>query len=369
MTYEKLSTPLPRLGILGASRIVRAALMEEAAGFVEVAAIAARDWQRAEAFAREHDIPKAYGSYQELIDDPTIDLIYNALPASGHVPWSSAALRSKKHVLCEKPFALDTQEAEACVALAQAEGRLLMEAHHWRYHPLTSAAEEALLGLSSLHNPVHIEATFVGGLNNPGDIRLSPLLGPGVLMDYGCYTIQWCDWAAGCIFSGARRQPEQPRKGENPSRPFLLNSQIKEGEPGVDLAADVTLGFEPLPHGEAEFPALTAHFTCDMQDNTPFRAFVRVTCGDTVVHFENPLNVRGSFLTVEQAGKKTLLEPSGLTTYGGQLRAFLGALSTGEPPITSGANIIRSQALLDECYRMGGLLTRKELREQALEKP
>src|SRR5690606_24531118 len=150
----------------------------------------------------ELEIPRAYGSYQELIDDPGLDAIYVALPCSEHVPWTLKALRAGKHVLCEKPFALHLDEATQAVELAGECGKILMEAHHWRYHPLVPLAETAFQELGQLKS---IRAEFTGALNNPSDIRMNPLLGPGVLMDFGCYLVQWVSWVAAA--SGVKCDP------------------------------------------------------------------------------------------------------------------------------------------------------------------
>lgn len=350
MDFSILQRECPRLGVLGASRIVRSAIFSEAKGVVDVCALAARDLGRAKSFSAEAGVPRAYGSYEELIDDPEIDVIYNALPASGHAPWSALALRAGKHVLCEKPFGLHVDEARELVALAARERRLLMEAHHWRYHPLVAVAEKALGDFGMVEEPISVEAQFFGGLNNPGDIRLDPLLGPGVLMDFGCYTIQWCSWLVGALL------------GEDSARRAkVVRSEIIEGQPGVDLFARVEMGF-----GSKTSEGLRTSFSCDMRDGTPFRAFVRVTAGDRSLHFENPLNVRGAHLVVRRGNSEERFEPQGHTTYGGQLRAFVRALRTGVAPHNTGDQIIQTQALLDDCYRKAGVIGRRELREKAL---
>lgn len=349
MEFVLLQRERPRLGVLGASRIVRTAMVREAHGVVDVCALAARDLDRARRFADEANIPRAYGSYEELIDDPEIDIVYNALPASGHAPWSARALRAGKHVLCEKPFGLHVDEARELVALAAEEKRLLMEAHHWRFHPLVAFAEKALVSFRRLAGPIEIEAQFFGGLNNSGDIRLDPLLGPGVLMDFGCYTIQWCCWILGAL------------RGEDSARAAsIVRSEIVEGAPGIDLSAAVTMGF--FPHAQD----VSARFSCDMRDETPFRAFVRVKAGGCSVHFENPLSTTGSYIVVSDGSSEERILPEGHTTYGGQLRAFVRALRTGVAPQNTGEQIIQTQALLDECYRKAGVIGRRELRERAL---
>lgn len=342
---------MPRVGVLGASRVVLLALDKEAAGVMDVCALGARDLSRARAFAEKVQIPRAYGSYEELIADPDVDIVYNALPASGHAHWSARALRAGKHVLCEKPFGLHVDEAKELVALAEQERRLLMEAHHWRFHPLVAQAEAELSKWGQFDGPVSVDAQFFGGLNNPGDIRLDPLLGPGVLMDFGCYTIKWCCWIVGALL------------GEDSARaPSIKRSEVIEGEPGIDLRAEVQMEFVTRRKRD-----VAARFTCDMRDGTPFRAFVRLTAGEKVLHFENPLNLSGAYVLVNESGKEERFEPRGHTTYGGQLRAFVRALRTGEAPPNTGNEIIETQALLDQCYRKAGVISRRDLRKKALE--
>src|SRR6186713_2648357 len=121
---------LPRVGVLGASRIVPKALLTPGVGLIALCAVAARDPERARSYAHTHRIAESYGSYEALLERPDIAAVYVALPAAAHAEWSLAALSAGKHVLCEKPFGLSLAEADACVARARAEGLLLMEAHH-----------------------------------------------------------------------------------------------------------------------------------------------------------------------------------------------------------------------------------------------
>jgi predicted dehydrogenase len=307
-----------------------------------VVAVAARDESRAQEYASEHGIARAYGSYRELIDDPEIDLVYNALPASGHAPWTISALESEKHVLCEKPFGLHAEEAQRAVEVAVSHRHLLMEAHHWRYHPLVPKMGTAL---GSLRGDVKIEAVFNGGLNNPGDIRFSPALGPGVLMDYGCYTIQWSAWAAQVI--SARSKQEVPTVQE---------AQMTEAEPGIDLVADVHLDF----HG------ISAHLLCDMRDEAPFRAYLRAEGENGFVQLETPLIGEGAKLEKSLDGQTETTVSEGPSTYVGQMVALLDALESGEPPITSGDDIVRTQRTLDAIYEHGGVISRRDLRQRAL---
>src|SRR5262245_55899785 len=133
-----------RIGILGAARIAPRALVEPARACprVEVVSVAARDPERARAFADEHGLSRAEPSYEALVASPDLDAIYVALPNGAHAPWSIRALAAGKHVLCEKPIASNGDEADEMVRAADEHGRVLMEAFHYRYHPLAQRVVE-----------------------------------------------------------------------------------------------------------------------------------------------------------------------------------------------------------------------------------
>ena len=128
-----------RFGILGAARIAPIAMVKPAAeeSEAEVTAIAARDLERARRFAAKHKISMAYGSYAQLLADPRIDAVYIAVPNSLHGRWTNAALEAGKHVLCEKPFTANAEEAATIAEAARHSGLVVMEAFHYRYHALT----------------------------------------------------------------------------------------------------------------------------------------------------------------------------------------------------------------------------------------
>src|SRR5215212_2503761 len=129
-----------RLGVLGAARIAPAAVVKPArnSAEAEVVGIAARDRARADAFATKHGIPRVFDTYADLLADPDIDAIYNPLPNGLHAQWTIAALEAGKHVLCEKPFTANAKEAEDVAAVATRTGLVVMEAFHYRYHPLAA---------------------------------------------------------------------------------------------------------------------------------------------------------------------------------------------------------------------------------------
>ncbi len=185
-----------RWGILSTAKIARTkvipALFNSAHN--EVVAIASRNLSSAKACAQELAIPTAYGSYQELLDDPNVDAIYNPLPNDLHVPWSIAALEAGKHVLCEKPIGLNVADTAKLIAASEAHPHLrLMEAFMYRFHPQWQAVKkwlaEGLIGEVKA-----VQAYFTYNNHEADNIRNNPAAGGGALMDIGCYGISVARW-------------------------------------------------------------------------------------------------------------------------------------------------------------------------------
>ncbi|OFW07446.1 MAG: NAD-binding protein [Acidobacteria bacterium RIFCSPLOWO2_02_FULL_67_36] len=179
-----------RWGVLGVARIATLKVIPamQAGQWTEVAAIASRDIMKARAAAGALHIPKAYGSYEELLADPDIDAIYNPLPNHLHVPWTIRAAQARKHVLCEKPIALNADEAAGLIAVRDAAGVLIQEAFMVRTHPQWQRAKE--LVRSGRIGPVRsIVGVFSYFNDDPTNIRNIPEWGGGGIMDIGCYLI------------------------------------------------------------------------------------------------------------------------------------------------------------------------------------
>jgi len=155
----------------------------------EITAIASRDLERAKATATNLGIPKAYGSYEELLADPDIDAVYNPMPNHLHVPWSIKALQAGKHVLCEKPIALTSAEAQTLVDEAQRHPHLkVMEAFMYRHHPQWRLAKR-LVSEGKIGQLRTIDSFFSYYLDDPDNVRNQADIGGGGLMDIGCYNI------------------------------------------------------------------------------------------------------------------------------------------------------------------------------------
>ncbi len=155
-----------------------------------LAAVASRSQASAEAYAKEKKIPRAHGSYEALLADPDIDVIYNSLPNHLHAEWTVKAVEAGKHVLCEKPLALTVEEVDAVKAAARTHGRVVAEAFMYRHHPQTLKVQDIVKG-GSLGTVKLIRGSFSYVLSREGDVRLNPDWGGGSIWDIGCYPISY----------------------------------------------------------------------------------------------------------------------------------------------------------------------------------
>ncbi len=208
-------------------------------------AVASRDPQRAQTYARKHKVPRAHPSYASLLADPQVDVIYNPLPNSLHAEWTIKALKAGKHVLCEKPLALSVDEVDAMTEASREHDRLVVEALMYRSHPLTLKAREVVRS-GKLGRLRLVRGTFSYPTVNPGNYRLEPEMGGGSLWDVGIYPLGY-----------AR---------------FLL-----ETEP-VEVFGAQTLGATGVDESfaaQCRFPGdITLQFDCSMA--TPYHTFMEV---------------------------------------------------------------------------------------------
>jgi D-xylose 1-dehydrogenase (NADP+, D-xylono-1,5-lactone-forming) len=155
---------------------------------VELIAVASRDQSRAEAYAREWEIPRAYGSYEALLADPEVEAVYISLPNTLHAEWSIKTLDAGKHVLCEKPFTRHPEDVESSFDAAERNGRLLSEAFMYRHNPQTAKLVE-LVRAGAIGELRLIRSAFSYGLYDQENIRLRTDVEGGALMDVGCYNV------------------------------------------------------------------------------------------------------------------------------------------------------------------------------------
>ena len=184
-------------GILSTADINRKVIPgAKASQKVDLVAVASRDRQRAEAYAREWGIERAHGSYEALLEDPDVEAVYISLPNTMHSEWSIRALEAGKHVLCEKPFSRDIAEVEQAFDAAEREGRLLMEAFMYRHNPQTKRLQE-LVGEGTIGDLRIVRAAFSYSLFDAENIRLRTDVDGGSLMDVGCYCVSGSRLLAG----------------------------------------------------------------------------------------------------------------------------------------------------------------------------
>ena len=188
-----------RWGILGVAKINERLLPAFAkASHAELHAIASRSLNRARSAAAAASIPIAYGSYEALLDDPAVDVVYNPLPNTLHAEWTIKAAERGKHILCEKPLAPNAAEAQRVIDVCRAKGVHLMDGFMWPHHPRTARLRQ-LLDSGSLGELRRVTGTFTFPLKplTPVNIRLRPELGGGSLLDVGCYPVYAIRWAFG----------------------------------------------------------------------------------------------------------------------------------------------------------------------------
>jgi D-xylose 1-dehydrogenase (NADP+, D-xylono-1,5-lactone-forming) len=186
-----------RWGILSTARIKRAVIPPiKSSPRHELVAIASRSLSQAQAAAREWGIPKSYGSYEALLADPQIDVVYNPLPNSLHAEWTVKACQAGKHVLCEKPLAVTIEDVDAITKAADKAGVLVAEAFMYRHHPQTRLVRE-LVQSGEIGQLRLVRGAFSFTISNPNDVRLSADLGGGSIWDVGCYPISYARYVVG----------------------------------------------------------------------------------------------------------------------------------------------------------------------------
>jgi predicted dehydrogenase len=241
-----------RWGILSTADIARKKVIPgiQRADRCEVVAIASRDGETARRVAGELGIPRWHGSYEALLADDEVDAVYIPLPNHLHAEWTIAAARAGKHVLCEKPLALDPTEAQGMVDACRVEGVVLMEAFMYRQHPSWQAVHE-LVASGRIGRLSAIQSWFSYYNDDPTNIRNIRAFGGGALYDVGCYPINLSRWLFG-------------------TEPDRVQATItRDPASGVDVLTSAVLGF-----GDA-----VATFTCSIRTETDQRVHVYGTEG------------------------------------------------------------------------------------------
>jgi predicted dehydrogenase len=317
-----------RFGILGAARIAPDALIKAAHNLpeAEIVAVAARDPKRAREFAATNKIPRVIATYDDLVNDPELDAIYNPLPNSLHCEWTIAALRAGKHVLCEKPLASNAAEAERMSKAADETRKILGEAFHYRYHPLADRVR-ALISDGTLGRLVHVEGHFAVPIPET-NIRFDWSLAGGATMDLGCYPLHMIHYFSGLM-------------------PRVLSAKAETGPKNIDIAMDVDLELAGGP---------TARMTCAMKKDSVMSATFMARGDRGELRVINPIAPqRGHQLTLKTgAGEKSETVP-GDSTFTYQLRAFVKAVRGDAKFPTGCAEGVVNMRVIDDVYRAAGL--------------
>lgn len=245
-------------GLLSTAKINRALITPlRASNQTRLLAIASRSISSAESYAREWDIPRAHGSYESLLADPEIDVIYNSLPNHLHAEWTVKALRAGKHVLCEKPFALTLNEVDAMNQAAYETGKILAEAFMYRHHAQTLKIKE-IVDSGALGKLQLIKGAFTFTLTREGNFRFAKEMGGGSIWDVGCYPISYARMIIGA-------EPDE-----------VFGWQVT-GEGGSDLSFIGQMRFKDEVH---------AQFDCGFK--SPFRVYMEIIGSEGALRIPNP---------------------------------------------------------------------------------
>ena len=322
-----------RVGLLGAAKIAPSALIQPAKCVpdMKIVAVAARDFARAKEFAAKFGIGRVHASYDAMIADPEIDALYIPLPNGLHGGWAIKALQAGKHVLCEKPIAANAIEAEAMAQAARDSGRVLMEAFHYRHHPLAQRIAD-IAASGELGTIRHIRSTMCFPLPIFKDIRYNFSLAGGAMMDAGCYAVHMARLVGG---------PD----------PEVVSAVPKLRDAKVDRAMEAELCF---PSGA------TATVTVSMWSWKLLNISLHVTGSLGEMHVSNPIAPQFWHKLTVRTGKGTRTEHLGKRpTYLYQLEAFSEACLRGGPVLTSAEDGERNMAVIDAIYRAAGMPVRQ----------
>jgi predicted dehydrogenase len=292
---------------------------------VEIVAVGSRDGAKAQAYAAEHGIERAHGSYEALIDDDGVDAIYIGLPNGMHHEWTMHALAAGKHVLVEKPYTRHAAEAEAAFAAADAAGLVLMEAFMYRHHPQAGVVRDLVVGGSIGHLQV-VKTTFSFTLEDLTNVRALPELDGGAMMDVGCYCVSAIRLLAG--------EPEQ------------VSGEQVVGPTGVDVALHGTLRCADDVIGQFE-----ASF------RSPRRQRVEVVGSEGTITVEAPFRVDwGGALLLARPEGETLGEPEAVAvpranSYRLQLENLADAVQGRGPQLLGREDAVGQARTIEALYR------------------
>jgi predicted dehydrogenase len=290
-------------GLLSTAKINRALIKPlNASKRTRLLAVASRSISPAESYAREWNIPRAHGSYEALLADPEIDVIYNSLPNHLHAEWTIKALRAGKHVLCEKPIALTLAEVNAMSQAARETGKVLTEAFMYRHHAQTLKVKE-IVDSGQLGKLLLIKGAFTFLLTREGDIRLKKETGGGSIWDVGCYPISYARMIAG-------------------AEPVEVFGWQLTGQGGADESFIGQMRFEG---------GIQMQFDCGF--NSPLRSYMEIIGTDAALSIPNPFKPNHKSEIYIKRGQETqTIKVSGEELYLGEVNDMCDAILKNKPP-------------------------------------
>lgn len=293
-------------GLLSTARINRALIKPlRASNRTRLLSVASRSLSSAQAYAREWHIPKSYGSYEEMLEDPEIDVVYNPLPNHLHAEWTIKALHAGKHVLCEKPLALTLDEVDAIIAAVKETGKIAAEAFMYRHHAQTLKVKELVDG-GAIGRIQLIKGAFTFDLTREGDIRLVKEYGGGSIWDVGCYPISYA----------------RTILGEEPAEVF--GWQVT-GPGGCDESF----------YGQMRFES-GVHMQFDSGFRSHLRSYIEIVGTEGVLNIPNPFKPGlKNEIILGRGGKQETIKIKGRELYLGEVEDLCDAIQSGKTPRVS----------------------------------
>jgi xylose dehydrogenase (NAD/NADP) len=268
-------------------------------------AVGSRSQESADIYAREWKIPRAHGSYESLLADPEIDVIYNSLPNHLHAEWTIKAVEAGKHVLCEKPLALSVDEVDAIQAAARKHGRVVAEAFMYQHHPQTLKVQE-IVRSGSLGTLKLIRGSFSFVLTRERDVRLNPEWGGGSIWDVGCYPISYTRTVAG-------------------QAPLEVFGWQVTGETGIDETFVGEMRFGGDVHAQ-----FFSSFV------TPFHSFMEIVGSEGTLNIPNPFKPNeDENIYLTRGDKVETIKINGQELYIGEVEDMADAILLGEESLVS----------------------------------
>lgn len=309
-----------RWGLLGTARINRALIDPIRSSKKSIlSAVASRSQLKAEEYAHTWGIPRFYASYEALLSDPEIDVIYNSLPNGLHAEWSIKAIQMGKHVLCEKPITTSSKDLDAVINAARQTGMVITEAFMYRHHPQTNLVKQ-MVDSGEIGNLQLIRGSFCYNNTRSSDPRFDPSLGGGSLWDVGCYPIGYARYITG-------------------KEPIVVYGHQVTNSPGVDV----------LFAGQILFPGnVISQFECSFI--TPHKALMEITGDKGRITIPDPYKpgIRAKYL-LERDGVTKIIRIKGAQLYHGEVEDIESAILDGRPTRISledsRANIVTIEAL------------------------